>query len=621
MTGIMFRLLSRELLASELRPRAEAERRFEEQAAVHGRRPGELRHPDRVVVAAIRLRGQRSPRQRRRKRHTALAFASLTGHLLVPPSGKLVPGRGLPRHTDAGVLRHVVRDGLLVAGIVGPLGDVARVPVVEDRGHRVFRVEVPGRREEPDLVALDRPAEHRVDVPRLDELVGLAKAQGPHLVVEVAALPLAGVVHEHRSAEAVASLPRDQIHLRAAGSRLAEAAGDLKGDLLRAADFRHVPDTPIPCQPALSPLICTWPSLRRPPCAWKTLNAFPETPPTSAPCALMPGISTVTAAYPRLLGIAAKVSLSIVRVACELCTSTTGDSPDHRDRLGQRTDAEVRVDRGHEGPFERDAITLESVEAAQRERDRVHAWTEIDDAVLTGAVSDDRSGLLDQRRTRRFDTTPGSTAPDVSLTTPVIVTLARVPRDQNTIDTNTASATPESASATAYGHPPIAARSDPSSRALTSSSPCRAQKPNVTLTRSNLGATIGSAAARRRRSSRSDVLMDSVAQMSEGPQPARNRDQLRSDQTDVRIRSSGCFVKNVKRCRLYTPGAGQSSRCRKTCRRSRGGSSDPPISQTRLRLSRVVVVRPIDDVRDVAILAACGLLDLDVGDPHHLRPR
>ena len=41
----------------------------------------------------------------------------------------------------------------------------------------------------------------------------------------------------------------------------------------------------------------------------------------------MPGISTVTAAYPRLLGIAAKVSLSIVRVVCELCTSTTGDSP------------------------------------------------------------------------------------------------------------------------------------------------------------------------------------------------------------------------------------------------------------------------------------------------------
>src|SRR4029453_9626246 len=178
-------------------------------------------------------------------RHTALAITSLTGHLLVPPPRHLVSGRGLPRETEAGVLRPVIEYRLLVAGIVRPLGGVARVSIEEDPGHRVFRVEVPGRREEPEPIALDRPAERRVDVPRLDELVDLSKAQGPLFVTEVIALPaVTGIVEEHGSAVAVASLPRDQVHLWTTGSRLAEAAGDLKRDFLRAADLGHVPGHP-----------------------------------------------------------------------------------------------------------------------------------------------------------------------------------------------------------------------------------------------------------------------------------------------------------------------------------------------------------------------------------------
>jgi hypothetical protein len=42
----------------------------------------------------------------------------------------------------------------------------------------------------------------------------------------------------------------------------------------------------------------------------------------------MPGVSVVIAAYPRLLGMPARTSLSSVRTVCELCTSTTGVSPD-----------------------------------------------------------------------------------------------------------------------------------------------------------------------------------------------------------------------------------------------------------------------------------------------------
>ena len=125
--------------------------------------------------------------------------------------------------------------------MVRPLRDVERVLVDEDPGHGVFRDVVSGRQEEPEPIALDRAAEHRVDVPRLDELIDLAQAQGLLCVSEVTALPpLTGKVREERPAERVASLPRDQIHLWAAGSRLAEAAGDLEGDFLRAADLGRV---------------------------------------------------------------------------------------------------------------------------------------------------------------------------------------------------------------------------------------------------------------------------------------------------------------------------------------------------------------------------------------------
>jgi hypothetical protein len=55
---------------------------------------------------------------------------------------------------------------------------------------------------------------------------------------------LTGVVEEHGSAVAVASLSRNQVHLWSAGCRLAEAAGDLKRNFLRAADLGHVPGHP-----------------------------------------------------------------------------------------------------------------------------------------------------------------------------------------------------------------------------------------------------------------------------------------------------------------------------------------------------------------------------------------
>jgi hypothetical protein len=46
---------------------------------------------------------------------------------------------------------------------------------------------------------------------------------------------------------------------------------------------------------------------------------------------------------------------------------------------------------------------------------------------------------------------------------------------------------------------------------------------------------------------------------------------------------------------------------------------DLPPTTNRQNSPRVVVMRPVDNVCDVAILAAGWFLDLDLGDPHHLR--
>ena len=57
---------------------------------------------------------------------------------------------------------------------------------------------------------------------------------------------------------------------------------------------------------------------------------------------------------------------------------------------------------------------------AQREGDRVDARAQVDDAVLTGAVGHDRSDFSISAGLDASTVTPGSTAPEASLTTPVM---------------------------------------------------------------------------------------------------------------------------------------------------------------------------------------------------------
>ena len=61
------------------------------------------------------------------------------------------------------------------------------------------------------------------------------------------------------------------------------------------------------------------------------------------------------------------------------------------DRLFERADSQLDVDRGDEVATQLDALAFDGVEAGQRERHGIGAGTKIDDAILTGVVADDRA--------------------------------------------------------------------------------------------------------------------------------------------------------------------------------------------------------------------------------------
>ena len=91
-----------------------------------------------------------------------------------------------------------------------------------------------------------------------------------------------------------------------------------------------------------------------------------------------------------------------------------------RDRFLEGADAHLGVDGRRERAGQIDAIPLDGVEAGQRERDGVGAGPQLGDPVLPEpSVTAVRTfsmiaGLA------ASTVTPGSTAPDVSFTTPVI---------------------------------------------------------------------------------------------------------------------------------------------------------------------------------------------------------
>src|SRR4030095_976485 len=77
------------------------------------------------------------------------------------------------------------------------------------------------------------------------------------------------------------------------------------------------------------------------------------------------------------------------------------------DRLFERSDFEVGVDRRDEGSGQFNVFAPERREARQREGDGVGAGPEIFDAVLSRGIGDAGADFFDEYRTRRFDAHPG----------------------------------------------------------------------------------------------------------------------------------------------------------------------------------------------------------------------
>ena len=100
-----------------------------------------------------------------------------------------------------------------------------------------------------------------------------------------------------------------------------------------------------------------------------------------------------------------------------LCVSTIGDSAGDGDRLFDRADLQVRVDRRREVGRQLDVVALDDAEARQRERDGVGAGPQLRRFWYWPALSVTADRVFSISAGLDASTvTPGSTAPDASLT-------------------------------------------------------------------------------------------------------------------------------------------------------------------------------------------------------------
>src|SRR6185312_1021212 len=194
-----------------------------------------------VLVGRVRLR-----RTNRRAEPEARAVAALLARdarvLETRPEVELVARRRLPRQTDVPLLPDAVVDRLLaLVGVVRPRVRVAGVLVDPHARNALPAEQVAERPEEPELVADDRTTERRIDFPEFPDVTGRGESLRDDVGGEVAALERAArAADEEAAGEDVAALLADDVHLRAAGGRFAEAAAQAEHDFLRVADFRHI---------------------------------------------------------------------------------------------------------------------------------------------------------------------------------------------------------------------------------------------------------------------------------------------------------------------------------------------------------------------------------------------
>ena len=158
-----------------------------------------------------------------------------------------------------------------------------------------------------------------------------------------------------------------------------------------------------PAHPVLMPSCSVRESEARAPCMLPAVPPVPPVMPPESPLVLIPGTSAWMPVAFLDVGIAAMTSRSMIGLHPRALDVDDRRFAGDRDRLFERADSQIGVDRGDEVAAQLDAFALHRVETGQRERHGVGAGTKIDDAILTGVVADDRAVLLDQDGTGRFN--------------------------------------------------------------------------------------------------------------------------------------------------------------------------------------------------------------------------
>ena len=315
-----------------------------------------------------------------------VARADLIGHAdgIDPPAG-VVP--------DAHALVSGPVPGSGVTGVrVRVL--VLRVAVVA-RGARV--------REEPDLVALDRPAQREVAVPVLQKSRRFGEAQRAQLVVDVGGLaPLAGPTAEDVPAETVAASLGDDVERGGTAVGFAQAAGDRHLDFDRVVHVVRVVGhtAAVERRPDVQAVDLNRALVGAAATGREEVGVRPDTVVEARCLDGRQGCQVVAVAsrrWKRPHDVATEHGLLPGRLQVDDRRFTRD-----RDALRQGAHAQLGVDRRDAAAGEFHSLAHDRRKALHREGDRVGPRRQAGDLILPAAIGDGRAGLFDERRTRRL---------------------------------------------------------------------------------------------------------------------------------------------------------------------------------------------------------------------------
>jgi hypothetical protein len=334
---------------------------------------------------------------------------------VAPAVGLVGPGdlhlwRHLIRHADTAIeLVALVDSALARIRDVQPFVRLELIEIAENRG-LVLDLVVAGRKPEPHLVALERPADRSVEVVVLDDLVGHGQPRGSQLVAVVVALhAVVGEGQEARPGELVAAVARDEVDPHAAGGQVGRERCRVDGDLRRRSHVGRLTadvaaglkghrvdaidgDALIRCAAAVSSQA-----------AADILNLRAADVGGSVAARIR------SRDHPRQRHVITGARQGIDDVGTEdalLCERARIDDrrfTGHRDRFFERADAHLGIEIRSRRPCQRDALALERVEPGQRERDHVHARAQIDQLIAAVAVRDDGPDFFNQHIAGGFD--------------------------------------------------------------------------------------------------------------------------------------------------------------------------------------------------------------------------